>query len=74
LSLKLDPGSDIKKKLLISSLLQLLKRQAESGNDLFGISNKLDEKIQTAHQVFVVLDDLYGRYHLSMYLLNYVFI
>lgn len=42
-------------------LVLLLKRTAEAGNDLFGITHDVDEKYKIAELVFGILEELYNN-------------
>ena len=44
-----------------SALLQLLKRAAECGNDVFGAAQSVEQKRDAAEKTFRVLDELHSR-------------
>jgi hypothetical protein len=46
---------------ITNALLQLLKRAAEAGNDVFGAAKHVDQKRDAASKTFKVLDELYNR-------------
>ena len=51
----------IESKFLSHALVELLKRAAEAGNDLYGVSLRVDERRAAAAIVFVLLDELRDR-------------
>jgi hypothetical protein len=46
----------MRKAALVSVMLQLLKKAAEAGNDLFGASDALQDKLNAAQLVFDILE------------------
>eukprot|EP00605_Chrysophyceae_sp_TOSAG23-4_P002257 GSChrysophyteH1.ASY1.ANO1.2501.1 assembled CDS len=53
------------KNEMASSLLQLLKRAAEAGNDVFGAAQNTDQKRDAATKTFRVLEELLDRVDVS---------